>query len=55
MTTSGGPGSVRLASAAGRWVLAVAVLGDAMTLLEATPSRVTARPPTPSDVLRLRR
>jgi EmrB/QacA subfamily drug resistance transporter len=31
-----GPGSVRLASAAGRWVLAVAVLGDAMILLEAT-------------------
>jgi MFS family permease len=27
---------VRLASAAGRWVLAVAVLGEAMTLLEAT-------------------
>jgi hypothetical protein len=27
---------VRLASAAGRWVLAVAVLGDAMILLEAT-------------------
>jgi EmrB/QacA subfamily drug resistance transporter len=33
---SGRPGSVRLASAAGRWVLAVAVLGDAMILLEAT-------------------
>jgi EmrB/QacA subfamily drug resistance transporter len=33
---SSGPGSVRLASAAGRWVLAVAVLGEAMTLLEAT-------------------
>ena len=32
----GGAGSVRLASAAGRWVLAVAVLGDAMILLEAT-------------------
>src|SRR6202789_1739434 len=32
----GQPGSVRLASAAGRWVLAVAVLGDAMILLEAT-------------------
>jgi EmrB/QacA subfamily drug resistance transporter len=31
-----GAGSVRLASAAGRWVLAVAVLGDAMILLEAT-------------------
>src|ERR1700683_3436181 len=30
------PGSVRLAAAAGRWVLAVAVLGEAMTLLEAT-------------------
>jgi EmrB/QacA subfamily drug resistance transporter len=30
------PGSVRLASAAGRWVLAVAVLGEAMVLLEAT-------------------
>jgi MFS family permease len=27
---------VRLASAAGRWVLAVAVLGEAMVLLEAT-------------------
>jgi EmrB/QacA subfamily drug resistance transporter len=33
---SGEPGTVRLASAAGRWVLAVAVLGEAMTLLEAT-------------------
>ena len=33
---SPGPGSVRLASAAGRWVLAVAVLGEAMVLLEAT-------------------
>ena len=32
----GRAGSVRLASAAGRWVLAVAVLGEAMTLLEAT-------------------
>jgi MFS family permease len=32
----GGPGSVRLASAAGRWVLAVAVLGEGMVLLEAT-------------------
>jgi EmrB/QacA subfamily drug resistance transporter len=32
----GAPGSVRLASAAGRWVLAVAVLGEAMVLLEAT-------------------
>ena len=32
----GGPGSVRLASAAGRWVPAVAVLGEAMVLLEAT-------------------
>jgi len=31
-----GYGSVRLASAAGRWVLAVAVLGEAMILLEAT-------------------
>ena len=31
-----GEGSVRLASAAGRWVLAVAVLGDSMILLEAT-------------------
>src|SRR6185437_10672784 len=30
------PGSVRLASAAGRWVLVVAVLGEAMVLLEAT-------------------
>src|ERR1700723_4016329 len=33
---SGQPGSVRLASAAGRWVLAVAVAGEAMILLEAT-------------------
>ncbi len=33
---SRGEGSVRLASAAGRWVLAVAVLGDSMILLEAT-------------------
>jgi EmrB/QacA subfamily drug resistance transporter len=32
----GEPGSVRLASAAGRWVLAVAVLGEVMVLLEAT-------------------
>ncbi len=32
----GTTGSVRLASAAGRWVLAVAVLAEAMTLLEAT-------------------
>jgi EmrB/QacA subfamily drug resistance transporter len=32
----GGAGSVRLGSAAGRWVLAVAVLGEAMTLLEST-------------------
>jgi MFS family permease len=32
----GSPGSVRLNSAAGRWVLAVAVLGEAITLLEAT-------------------
>ena len=32
----GEPGSVRLASATGRWVLAVAVLGEAMVLLEAT-------------------
>ena len=32
----GGPGSVRLASSAGRWVLAVAVLGEVMVLLEAT-------------------
>jgi EmrB/QacA subfamily drug resistance transporter len=31
-----GAGRVRLASAAGRWVLAVAVLGDSMILLEAT-------------------
>src|SRR6202046_4027404 len=30
------PGSVRLPSAADRWVLAVAVLGDSMILLEAT-------------------
>ncbi len=34
-------GSVRLASAAGRWVLAVAVLGDAMILLEATVVNVS--------------
>ena len=33
---SGGPGSVRLSSAAGRWVLAVAVLGEAMVLPEVT-------------------
>ncbi|MGD0558659.1 MAG: MFS transporter [Streptosporangiaceae bacterium] len=33
---SQGYGSVRLVSAAGRWVLAVAVLGDSMILLEAT-------------------
>ena len=33
---SRGYGSVRLASAAGRWVLAVAVLGETMILLEAT-------------------
>jgi EmrB/QacA subfamily drug resistance transporter len=32
---------VRLASAAGRWVLAVAVLGDAMILLEATVVNVS--------------
>jgi EmrB/QacA subfamily drug resistance transporter len=32
----GTTGSVRLASAAGHWVLAVAVLSEAMTLLEAT-------------------
>ncbi len=32
----GGPGSVRLASSVGRWVLAVAVLGEVMVLLEAT-------------------
>src|SRR6202167_5148578 len=31
-----GDGSVRLASPAGRWVLAVAVLGDSLILLEAT-------------------
>ena len=36
MNDGGAAGSVRLASAAGRWVLAVAVLGEAMTLLEAT-------------------
>jgi MFS family permease len=35
-SAGGAPGSVRLASAAGRWVLAVAVLGEAMVLLEAT-------------------
>jgi EmrB/QacA subfamily drug resistance transporter len=38
---SRGDGSVRLASAAGRWVLAVAVLGDAMILLEATVVNVS--------------
>lgn len=32
----GGRGSMRLASRAGRWVLAVAVLGEVMVLLEAT-------------------
>jgi EmrB/QacA subfamily drug resistance transporter len=32
----GEPGSVRLASGAGRWVLMVAVLGEVMVLLEAT-------------------
>jgi EmrB/QacA subfamily drug resistance transporter len=32
----GGAGSLRLASATGRWVLAVAVLGEVMVLLEAT-------------------
>jgi EmrB/QacA subfamily drug resistance transporter len=37
----GGVGSVRLASATGRWVLAVAVLGEAMTLLEATVVNVS--------------
>ncbi len=40
-TESGVPGSVRLASAAGRWVLAVAVLGEAITLLEATVVNVS--------------
>src|SRR5690349_14760359 len=40
-TESRGDGSVRLASAAGRWVLAVAVLGDAMILLEATVVNVS--------------
>jgi EmrB/QacA subfamily drug resistance transporter len=34
-------GYVRLASARGRWVLAVAVLGEAMTLLEATVVNVS--------------
>jgi hypothetical protein len=34
---------VRLASAAGRWVLAVAVLGEAMILLEATVVNVALR------------
>ncbi|MGH3814586.1 MAG: DHA2 family efflux MFS transporter permease subunit [Pseudonocardiaceae bacterium] len=34
-------GSVRLASARGRWVLAVAVLGEVMTLLEATVVNVS--------------
>jgi EmrB/QacA subfamily drug resistance transporter len=34
-------GSVRLASATGRWVLAVAVLGDSMILLEATVVNVS--------------
>jgi EmrB/QacA subfamily drug resistance transporter len=36
----GEPGSVRLASDAGRWVLAVAALGEAMVLLEATAVNV---------------
>jgi MFS family permease len=36
-----GYGSVRLASAGGRWVLAVAVFGEAMTLLEATVVNVS--------------
>lgn len=36
-----GSGSVRLASARGRWVLAVAVLGEVMTLLEATVVNVS--------------
>src|SRR6266480_2932795 len=34
-------GSVRLASARGRWVLAVVALGEAMTLLEATVVNVS--------------
>ena len=38
----GAPSSVRLASAAGRWVLAVAV-GEAMVLLEATVVNVAFR------------
>lgn len=37
----GGSGSVRLASARGRWILAVAVLGEVMTLLEATVVNVS--------------
>ena len=40
---SRGDGSVRLASAAGRWAVAVAVLGDAMILLEATVVNVALR------------
>ena len=36
MNDGGRAGSMRLSSAAGRWVLAVAVLGEAMTLLEST-------------------
>jgi EmrB/QacA subfamily drug resistance transporter len=36
-----GVGSVRLASATGRWVLAVAVLGEVVTLLEATVVNVS--------------
>ncbi|HEY1518167.1 MAG TPA: MFS transporter [Solirubrobacteraceae bacterium] len=47
MTSRGSPdvvedrGLVRLASARGRWVLAVAVLGEAMTLVEATVVNVS--------------
>lgn len=39
--SAGGYGSVRLASASGRWVLAVAVLGEAIALLEATVVNVS--------------
>ena len=40
-TAADGVGSVRLASATGRWVLAVAVLGEVVTLLEATVVNVS--------------
>ena len=47
--TADGIGSVRLASATGRWVLAVAVLGEVVTLLEATVVNVSL--PTIGDDL----